>query len=51
MKGLRRAFAAGWKDRAHMSADTDLNPLRSRPDFRALMMDLVFPTRPFANAQ
>ena len=48
MKSLRRAVAAGWKDRAQMRADTDLDPVRNRPDFRALMMDLVFPTKPFA---
>jgi eukaryotic-like serine/threonine-protein kinase len=47
MKSLRRAVAAGWKDSAHMRADTDLDPVRNRPDFRALMMDLVFATKPF----
>ena len=47
MNSLRRAIAAGWKDRAHMRADTDLEPLRNRPDFRALTMDLGFPAEPF----
>ncbi len=47
MKNLRRTVAAGWKDWAHMRADTDFDPVRNRPDFRALMMDLVFPTKPF----
>ena len=28
--------------------ESALDPLRNRPDFRALMMDLVFPTEPFA---
>ncbi len=49
MKSLGRAVAAGWKDRAHMNADTDLDPLRNRNDFRALMMDLALPTKPFAH--
>ena len=48
MKSLRAAVAAGWKDRAHMRADSDLDPLRNRLEFRALMMDLAFPTEPFA---
>ena len=48
MRSLRRAVAAGWKDRAHTSADTDLVPLHSRPDFQELMLDLAFPTRPIA---
>ena len=51
MKSLRRAIAAGWKDRAHMRADTDFDPLRSRPDFRELMMDLTMPTDPFAHGR
>jgi eukaryotic-like serine/threonine-protein kinase len=48
MKSLRRAVAAGWKDGAHMRVDTDLDPLRNRVDFRALMMDLAMPSEPFA---
>ena len=47
MKSLRRAVAAGWQRAGHMRADTDLDPIRSRPDFQLLMMDLVFPTKPF----
>ena len=31
-----------------MRRDTDLDPLRSRPDFQVLMMDLEFPEEPFA---
>jgi eukaryotic-like serine/threonine-protein kinase len=45
---LRRAIAAGLQDYAFMRRDPDLDPLRSRPDFRALMMDLEFPEEPFA---
>jgi hypothetical protein len=31
-----------------MAFDHDLDPLRSRLDFRVLMMDLAFPEEPFA---
>ena len=48
MNSLRRAVAAGWKGRDHMRADTDLDPVRSRPDFRLLMMDMAMPAEPFA---
>jgi tetratricopeptide (TPR) repeat protein/peroxiredoxin/tRNA A-37 threonylcarbamoyl transferase component Bud32 len=37
---LRRAIQLGWKDRQHMFIDRDLDPLRPRTDFRALMVDL-----------
>ena len=37
---LRQAFAAGYKDAAHMRKDTDLNALRSRPDFQKLLEEL-----------
>jgi serine/threonine-protein kinase len=37
---LRRAVTAGWNDAAHTRADTDLAPLRSRPDFQKLLADL-----------
>ena len=46
MKSLRRAVAAGWNQPAHMRADTDLDPIRSRPDFQMLMLDLAMPDRP-----
>jgi serine/threonine-protein kinase len=45
---LRRAVDAGLQDLAFMRKDPDLDPLRSRPDFRMLMMDLAFPENPFA---
>jgi serine/threonine-protein kinase len=44
---LRRAVAAGFRDVAVWRRDPDLNPLRSRPDFQLLMMDLEFPDDPF----
>jgi tetratricopeptide (TPR) repeat protein/tRNA A-37 threonylcarbamoyl transferase component Bud32 len=45
---LRRAVTAGYIDLDHMSRDADLDPLRSRPDFQGMMMDLAFPADPFA---
>ena len=45
---LRRAVAAGLRDLAFMRRDPDLDPLRSRPDFQVLIMDLAFPDDPFA---
>jgi tetratricopeptide (TPR) repeat protein len=47
---LRRAVHAGYRDFDHMRVDTDLDPLRTRDDFRLLMMDLTFPAHPFAPA-
>jgi tetratricopeptide (TPR) repeat protein/tRNA A-37 threonylcarbamoyl transferase component Bud32 len=48
MADLRRAFAGGFRMLSLISFDHDLDPLRSRPDFRMLMMDLTFPDEPFA---
>ena len=45
---LRRAVDAGGGSLALMRRDPDLDPLRSRPDFQVLMMDLGFPDEPFA---
>jgi hypothetical protein len=47
MHVLRQAVAAGYRDLTWMRIDTDLDPLRSRPDFQLLMMDLAFPSDPF----
>ncbi len=51
VESLRRAVVAGWKGRDHMRADTDLDPVRSRPDFRLLMMDMAMPAEPFARGE
>ena len=48
MESLRRAVAAGWNNAAHMRVDTDLDPIRSRPDFQMLELDLAMPADPFA---
>ncbi len=48
MESLRRAIAAGWRNPAHMRTDPDLDPIRSRPDFQMLALDLAMPDNPFA---
>jgi hypothetical protein len=48
MEVLRRAVAVGYRDTVRMQRDPDLDPLRSRADFRSLMMDLAFPADPFS---
>lgn len=37
---LAKAVKAGWKDAAHLKMHTDLDPLRDRADFRAIVADL-----------
>jgi serine/threonine-protein kinase len=48
MEALRRAAAAGFKPVHLLERNPDLDPLRDRPDFRLLMLELAFPTDPFA---
>jgi serine/threonine-protein kinase len=48
MQWLHRAIARGYRNVALMRKDPVLDPLRSRPDFQLLMMDLEFPDDPFA---
>jgi serine/threonine-protein kinase len=48
MQWLHRAVSRGYRNVALMKRDHDLDPLRSRPDFQLLMMDLEFPDDPFA---
>jgi hypothetical protein len=40
MVWLRKAVAAGYRDRANIEKDADLDALRDRPDFRALLKEL-----------
>jgi serine/threonine-protein kinase len=40
MATLRRAVAAGFRNAAHLRADTDLDALRPRDDFQKLIQDL-----------
>jgi hypothetical protein len=48
---LRRVFDAGWKQLAHMRADSDLAPVRSRPEYQMLEQDMAMPAEPFAHAE
>jgi serine/threonine protein kinase len=40
MDTLRRALQNGYKDAANMKKDSDLDPLRARPDFQRLLAEL-----------
>jgi tetratricopeptide (TPR) repeat protein len=47
--GVRQAFEAGYGNLVWVqSGDSDLIPIRSRPDFQALIMDRSMPVEPFA---
>jgi serine/threonine-protein kinase len=48
MAALRRAIAAGFREAARLRNEEDLAPLRSRPDFQSLLLDIAFPADPFA---
>jgi serine/threonine-protein kinase len=48
MAALRSAVAMGFSDTARLRGDTDLEPIRRRPDFQALLGELTFPADPFA---
>jgi serine/threonine-protein kinase len=48
METLHRAVSAGYRDLLMMRTDPDLRPLRSRPDFQHLLLDLALPAEPFA---
>ena len=45
---FRRAVNAGYRDVSWMNRDPDLDPLRARPDFQAMLADLAFPDYPFS---
>jgi tetratricopeptide (TPR) repeat protein len=48
MNDLCRAAAGGFRMSSLILKDRDLDPLRTRPDFQVLMMDLALPEEPFA---
>jgi tetratricopeptide (TPR) repeat protein len=48
MGALRQAVSYGKTDLALIQREPALDPLRSRVDFRAMLMDLAFPAVPFA---
>ena len=45
---LRKTVALGYHLADAVRTESALAPLRDRPDFQLLLMDLVFPARPFA---
>jgi hypothetical protein len=51
MAALRRAVEMGYGNPDGYRTESALDPLRHRPDFRALMMDLEFPAEPFARGE
>ena len=48
---LRRAIAKGYHNADEVASEPALRPLRDRPDFRLIMMDLAMPSDPFARAR
>ena len=40
LKALRQSMQAGFNDAEHLRKDPDLDPLRSRPDFKRLLSEL-----------
>jgi hypothetical protein len=48
MTALRAAVARDGEERRSVLTDSDLEPLRARPDFQALGADIGFPADPFA---
>jgi hypothetical protein len=46
MVWLTRAVAAGYKNHARMEEDSDLDPLRGRADFQALLTGLKEAAQP-----
>ncbi len=48
MAVLRQAVTMGYRNPDDYRTESALDPLRDRPDFQLLMMDLAFPAEPFA---
>jgi eukaryotic-like serine/threonine-protein kinase len=48
---LTKAVGLGYSDADALRTKTALDPLRGRPDFRLLMMDLAFPAEPIAQVR
>jgi hypothetical protein len=44
---LGRAADAGLRNLASYRTESALDPLRLRPDFQLLLLDLAFPSEPF----
>jgi hypothetical protein len=50
MEWMRRSVAMGCRNANEFRIESALDPLRSRDDFRLMMMDLAMPADPFAGA-
>jgi eukaryotic-like serine/threonine-protein kinase len=48
---LHKAVGMGYRNAAAFRGEDALDPLRDRPDFRLLMMDLAMPAEPFATGR
>jgi hypothetical protein len=48
MAALHEAVALGYRNPEAYRTESALDPLRNRPNFQALWMDLAFPNLPFA---
>jgi tetratricopeptide (TPR) repeat protein len=48
MESLRQAIAVGYRDASQLRIESALASLRSRDDFKLLMMDLAMPADPFS---
>jgi hypothetical protein len=52
VSGVREAFARGYSNLEWVRhGDPDLKPIRRRPEFQMLIMDLIMPVDPFARAR
>jgi hypothetical protein len=49
MDALHRALAGFERFRAEVRTEHDPDPLRTQPDFQALLLDLAFPADPFVH--
>ena len=50
MTQLRRAVSMGYRNTDAYRTESALDPLRNRPDFQALMMDLMMPADPLSHS-
>ena len=51
MAVLHQAVTMGFRNPDSYQTESALDPLRNRRDFRALMMDLMFPAQPLAKGR
>jgi hypothetical protein len=47
MDVLKRLVSEGYRN-PNVSTQSDFDPLRHRPDFQQLLLDVTFPVEPFA---